>query len=367
MFSVKDDEDYLDTLFSSNQSRQQSGQNFVQGQSRQQSRQNFVQYSQGQPLNRIPSLRSSIGSSVDRNNYADKIRNKVKNVKKRKKSTSALSASVNSFHTNSNKEARRSVDDLYSKGTEEAKDMSRTINDTSRRSPFLGNNYRDNRTCGYDGFHLENDRIGIESDVSSQLRVDVAEFMRCKALRESFINQLKTLFTQIKQDNLPEIIDDITVQEKKSIKKQKQQFLLLILALRKNSKRVIECYQGIVTKFHHRFKFVTQTLAMLRNDIAITFKDPLSILELEPYSSWLVVSPMNNIFFQDPNSDPNHQSSASYNCYPNFYIPNELLLNDEDNGSLYVLNGVILDIVSAVELEDKALQNRNQAKVSFEK
>ena len=211
----------------------------------------------------------SNGSSAT---YADKIRDRVDNVKKTKDKKKGLSSS--------------NVSELY-RGT--------IFNDEieiKRISKTVVNSSSHDRAVKAVLPHLTD---------SNHLKVYLREFEKCSRLLESFWGQLDYYFTsfhrlQCRLNSERSGSFNCATDDDYSI--EKAQFLSLIIGLRNSFIRVAECYQTASTLFQRdRSESIVQSLLTMAKSLKMMIDHPTVTVFPEPFLSWLTVSPVRNIFF----------------------------------------------------------------------
>ena len=345
MFSSSNSQDYLDSLFSGRSSRDND---------------------QGRIVNKLPIL--PLKSNIVRN-YPDKIRNKVRGVKKRKKQDSVHLSSSNEYR------ADESADQIDYRNDHIA----------SRKERIQLRNHSDNE-CTDDGDNARAERNAAQLPSShfteinvNQLKIFSAEFFRCCALRESFAQQLELYISSFSdsKSSLPVSIS-LSIQFKgynlsppkpyKGTESQRQQFLLLIIALRKNTTRVVECYQKIYLRFKNdNSENTLNSLQKMRKEIKIIVERCNDFIFPEPFSSWLFISPHNNIFFIGKKIN----GTSAY--FPTKFLnekklnlPVELRIESYEIENLEILGNFVCEILELVRVEESNNQKIRRNREIFD-
>ena len=222
---------------------------------------------------RLPRIQRTLSrSNGSPATYADKIRDRVDNVKKTKsKNKKSSSPNVSELY--------RSIDFSYDV---EVKRLSKTV----VNSPVH------DRTLKAVLPHVTD---------ANQLKVYMAEFEKCSRLLESFWGQLDYYFSSFHRlqsrlniehsgnFNFP-ADDDYSI--------ERAQFLSLIIGLRKSFIRVAECYQSASSLFQHdKSESIIQSLSTMVKSLKMMIDHPTVTIFPEPFLSWLTVSPVRNILF----------------------------------------------------------------------
>jgi hypothetical protein len=189
---------------------------------------------------------------------------------------------------------------------------------------------------------------------AKELKVLIAEFDRFYRSRDNFVQQLDFFFSSfnlsqvsLKRDELSSPLPD----EDFSI--EKEQFFSLIIALRKSTIRVVDCYQMTSNLMGSDSSAACQSaLQTMRKQLRKMIDHPLFASFDEPFSSWLAVSPSRNPFFVQNSIDgvkakedsrEGRRNSAKYfsfeNDFPDLLVPNAVLAE-----KINLLNGALWEI-----------------------
>ena len=423
MFSASKGQDFLDTLFSGRRSEPDE-----------------VSNSKLRLIRPAPTaVRSSERRARGGDAYPDKIRNKVKSLKKHRKrdailksitadsafnntnsaynnSTTAFNSGNAAFHntsiafnytsTSSTAFNSSSIDDLRMLYDEET---SFERNNTSTHSTYNADRHNGpDRNRNNEIFtptpsvsNAERSVIPTEKNILSPLsenanllRTYAADFSRCCALRDSFEQQLNSFFLHYLQpvSQFQMQLQGMTARPAaKETRLQRQQFFLLVIALRKNNVRVVESYQKVSFSFSRDLSDqAQQTLQNMRKHIRNIADNPLLSRYPEPFSSWLTVTPHRNLFFtqnkidgtaaatlrdkggkrdsRDNRGDGERDNSQSKkNSSTNNDLssyPSELHMSLIETEKMEILGSFVWEIVGAVRLEEiNEIKNRKKKEI----
>jgi hypothetical protein len=189
---------------------------------------------------------------------------------------------------------------------------------------------------------------------AKELKVLIAEFDRFYRSRDNFVQQLDFFFSSfnlsqvsLKRDELSSPLPD----EDFSI--EKEQFFSLIIALRKSTIRVVDCYQMTSNLMDADSSAACQSaLQTMRKHLRKMIDNPLFASFDEPFSSWIAVSPIRNPFFVQKSIDgvkakedsrEGRRNSAKYFSFENDF-PDELVSNAGLADKINFLSGVLWEI-----------------------
>ena len=146
---------------------------------------------------------------------------------------------------------------------------------------------------------------------------------------------------------------------------QKDQFLMLILNLRKNSVEVIQCYQKALSSYSlDTTDLVDVILKKMRKKIKEIAEYIFPYLSCDPFTSWLVVSPVQNMFFLQKKFDGT--SAYSYGVFSSSnksHFPNELRMTALETEKHKVLGTIVLGIIEHAANDEMLNSEKNKAKI----
>ena len=146
---------------------------------------------------------------------------------------------------------------------------------------------------------------------------------------------------------------------------QKDQFLMLILNLRKNSVEVIQCYQKALSSYSlDTTDLVDVILKKMRKKIKEIAEYIFPYLSCDPFTSWLVVSPVQNMFFLQKKFDGT--SAYSYGVFSSSnksHFPNELRMTALETEKHKVLGTIVLGIIEQAADEILLESEKNKVKI----
>lgn len=189
---------------------------------------------------------------------------------------------------------------------------------------------------------------------AKELKVLIAEFDRFYRSRDNFVQQLDFFFSSfnlsqvsLKRDELCSPLPD----EDFSI--EKEQFFSLLIALRKSTIRIVDCYQLTSNVMGADSSAACQgALQTMRKRLRKMIDNPVFASFEEPFSSWIAVSPVRNPFFVQNSIDgvkakedsrEGRRNSAKHFSFENDF-PDELVPNAGSADKINILSGVLWEI-----------------------
>ena len=189
---------------------------------------------------------------------------------------------------------------------------------------------------------------------TKELTVLVAEFDRFYRSRDNFVQQLDFFFSSFNLSQVSLKRDELSIplpDEDFSI--EKEQFYSLIIALRKSTIRVMDCYQKTSNLSGADSSAACQSaLQSMRKHLRKMIDDPFFASFDEPFSSWIAISPIRNPFFVQNSIDgvkakedsrEGRRNSIKYFSFENNF-PDDLVPNAALADKINLLSGVLWEI-----------------------
>ena len=209
----------------------------------------------------------------------------------------------------------------------------------------------------------------VLSREATELDTCVNEFTSYCAARESCVQQLDhfvqfflSTSSKIRLQLKDALIDEFLFEK---MGPERNQFLTLILALRKHAVEVIQSYQKVLSLYSKdATDLVVAILEKMRKKIKEIAEITFPHLSCDPFTSWLVVSPDQNLFFLQKKFDGT--SAYSYGVFSSrnkTHYPNELRMTAVETDKHRILGSFVLQVMKSASFDELLDGEKNKVKI----